>query len=185
MFFKLFYPYEYVDDVFSIDYEKLFQKGYRGIIFDIDNTLVHHGDDSNETIDSFFKMLQSVGFKTLLLSNNSEARVQRFIRNIDTLYIANAKKPLPGSYRKAVKKMNCKKEEVVFIGDQIFTDIFGANMSRIACILVKFIRLGSEVDFGKRRRLEKVVLDRYFKSKSAQNRLGDIKREKKTENGGI
>jgi len=44
--FRLFYPYEYVESVFTIDYNKLYSLGYRGIIFDIDNTLVHHGEDS-------------------------------------------------------------------------------------------------------------------------------------------
>ena len=41
-----YYPHEYAQTVFSIDYQKLYKKGFRGIIFDIDNTLVHHGDDS-------------------------------------------------------------------------------------------------------------------------------------------
>ena len=49
--FKLFYPHEYVESVFSIDYEKLYQKGYRGIVFDIDNTLVPHGADSTPEVD--------------------------------------------------------------------------------------------------------------------------------------
>ena len=52
--FKKFYPYEYVESVFSIDYNKLYNKGYRGIIFDIDNTLVPHGTDSTKKIDDLF-----------------------------------------------------------------------------------------------------------------------------------
>ena len=50
-----FYPYEYADSVFFIDYNKLYNKGFRGIIFDIDNTLVHHGDDSTHEVDELFK----------------------------------------------------------------------------------------------------------------------------------
>ena len=88
---KIFYPYEYVENVFSIDYKKLYDKGYRGIIFDIDNTLVHHGDDSTKEIDDLFQTIQNIGFKTLLLSNNSEKRIKRFIKNIDSLYIHDAK----------------------------------------------------------------------------------------------
>ena len=175
--FRLLYPYEYVESVFTIDYKKLYEMGYRGLIFDIDNTLVHHGDDSNEKVDALFSALHGLGFQTLLLSNNSEARVQRFLKNIDSLYIANAKKPLRGNYIKAVKKMGLTKNEVVFIGDQIFTDTFGANCSGLASILVKFIRLDGEVDFGKRRKLEKTVLDRYRKSTRYQHRLGAIEAE--------
>ena len=70
--FKIFYPYEYVKNVFSIDYDKLYSKGYRGLIFDIDNTLVHHGDDSTDEVDELFKYIQQIGFKTIILSNNSE-----------------------------------------------------------------------------------------------------------------
>ena len=68
----LLFPFEYVDSVFSIDYEKLFQKGYRGIIFDIDMTLVPHGADSTKEIDELFKTIHKAGLKTLLLTNNSE-----------------------------------------------------------------------------------------------------------------
>ena len=96
--FKIFYPYEYVESVFSIDYNKLYNKGYKGIIFDIDNTLVHHGDDSTKEIDDLFKTIQGIGLKTLLLSNNSEKRIKRFIKNIDTLYICDAEKPNTKNY---------------------------------------------------------------------------------------
>ena len=72
-----FYPYEYVESVFMIDFEKLYLKGYRALIFDIDNTLVHHGDDSTPEVDSLFQKVQAIGFKTLLLTDNDEARVQR------------------------------------------------------------------------------------------------------------
>ena len=54
---KKYYPYEYAESVFMIDYQKLYQKGFRGIIFDIDNTLVHHGDDSTPEIDDLFRKI--------------------------------------------------------------------------------------------------------------------------------
>ncbi|MDY2735536.1 YqeG family HAD IIIA-type phosphatase [Intestinibacter sp.] len=171
---KIFYPYEYVENVFSIDYKKLYDKGYRGIIFDIDNTLVHHGDDSTKEIDDLFQTIQNIGFKTLLLSNNSEKRIKRFIKNIDSLYIHDAKKPNVDNYLKAIEMMNIKKEESIFIGDQIFTDILGANKSQIANILVKYIRLENETKIGKRRHLENLILKFYKRNKSYTHRLGDI-----------
>ena len=78
---KKFYPYEYVESVFSIDYQKLYDKGYKGVIFDIDNTLVHHGEDSTREVDELFKIIQNIGLKTLVLSNNNEARVKKFLEN--------------------------------------------------------------------------------------------------------
>lgn len=172
--FKLFYPYEYVESVFSIDYNKLYDMGYRGLIFDIDNTLVHHGDDSTPEIDNLFKVIQNIGFKTLLLSNNNEERIKKFIKNIDSLYICDAEKPNTANYLNAVEMMNISKEKVLFMGDQIFTDILGANRSGIANILVKYIRLKEETKIGKRRTLENIILKFYKRSKRFQHRLGDI-----------
>lgn len=171
---KVFYPYEYVDSVFSIDYNKLYDKGYRGIIFDIDNTLVHHGDDSTKEIDELFITIQKLGFKTLLLSNNDEERVKRFLKNIDSLYICDAEKPKVHNYLKAVEMLNIDKGQALYIGDQIFIDIFGANRSGIANILVKFIRNKDEKKIGKRRQAEKLILRFYRKNRRYQHRLGSI-----------
>lgn len=175
---NLFYPYEYAESVFTINYEQLYKNGIRGLIFDIDNTLVHHGDDSTPEIDALFSKIHSLGLKTVLLTNNDEKRVQRFIKNIDTLYVCDAEKPSPSGYRKALTLLGIKKEEAVCIGDQIFTDVFGANRSGIASILVKFIRLDSETYFGKRREAENIILKLYSKSKKYRNRLGNILTEK-------
>lgn len=171
---KKFYPYEYIESVFCIDYKKLYNKGFRGIIFDIDNTLVHHGDDSTKEIDELFKTIQNIGFKTLLLSNNNEERVKRFLRNIDSMYICDAEKPKIDNYLKAVEMMKLDKKEVVFVGDQIFTDIIGANKSGIANILVKFITTENETKIGKKRQVEKIILKIYKRNKTFQHRLGNI-----------
>lgn len=172
--FRLFYPYEYVDSVFSIDYSKLYELDFKGIIFDIDNTLVHHGDDSNEKIDELFDTIHKIGFTTLLLTNNDEARVKRFIKNIDTLYICEADKPKVKNYYNALKMMNLNKNEVVFVGDQVFTDIFGANKCGIPNILVKFIQLDKNEYIGKRRQIEQLILKWYSKNRTAQHRLGNV-----------
>lgn len=171
---KALYPYDYVESVFAIDYAALYAQGYRGLLFDIDNTLVHHGDDSTKEVDDLFKTLHRIGFKTLLLTNNEERRVQRFIRNIDTPYICEADKPAPGSYQKALALLGLEKEQAVCIGDQIFTDILGANRCGIASILVQFIRRPGETRIGKKRYLEKAILACYSRSKSCKNRFGDI-----------
>lgn len=174
--FKIFYPHEYVESVFSIDYEKLYQKGYRAVIFDIDNTLVPHGNDSVEEVDDLFRRIQNLGFRTLLLSNNDEERILRFLKNIDSPYICDAQKPCRENYLKSVELLGVKKEETVFVGDQIFTDILGANRSGIDSILVKFIGYKTEKKIGIRRNVEKVILRFYQWNKSCQNRLGDIQK---------
>ena len=85
------YPTAHVPSVFAIDYEKLAALGYKGILFDIDNTLVHHGDDSTPEVDALFRHIHSLGLKTLLLSDNSAVRIERFNRNIRTLFIGQAR----------------------------------------------------------------------------------------------
>ena len=170
----LLFPFEYVDSVFSIDYKKLVQKGYKGIIFDIDMTLVPHGADSTKEIDDLFKTVHKAGLKTLLLTNNSEERVKRFIKNIDTLYLCDADKPNPEGFLKAVEMLGIQKEETVFIGDQIFIDIYGANKCGIASILVKYVTAEVETKIGIRRNLEKYILKLYGMCNSYQHRLGDI-----------
>lgn len=175
--FRIFYPHEYVSGVFAIDYKKLYDLGYRGVIFDIDNTLVHHGKDSTEAVDALFREIHAVGLQTLLLSNNGVDRIERFLRNIDSPYISNADKPGTKNYFKALEVLGLRREDVVCIGDQIFTDILGANRSGVDCILVDYIRAPNETKIGIRRNLEKIVLAFYRRSRSARNRIGDILKE--------
>lgn len=174
---KMFFPYEYVDSVFVIDYEKLYNKGFKAVIFDIDNTLVHHGEDSTPEVDELFRHIHNVGLKTFLLSNNDEKRIKKFIENIDTKFISDAGKPNPENYIKALEILGVKKEEAVFIGDQVFTDIRGANRSNIPNILVKFMRYDTETKIGKKRTVEKFILQLYSLCKPYKNRIGDILKE--------
>jgi len=154
----VFYPCDYVEDVFSIDYEALYKKGFRGLIFDIDNTLVPHGADSTPQVNLLFEKLHSMGFSTLLLSNNNEERILRFKTAIDTQYIEESGKPHPAAFRKAVEMLGLQRNEVVVIGDQLFTDIFGANRAGLSSILVKYIGYYKKEKKGVRRNLEKVLL---------------------------
>ena len=72
------YPDEYLDSTYSIDFDQLYKEGYRGIIFDIDNTLVPHGAPADERAISLFAHLKELGFHCMLLSNNKEPRVKMF-----------------------------------------------------------------------------------------------------------
>lgn len=75
---KKYYPYEYAESVFMIDYQKLYQKDFRGIIFDIDNTLYTMVTIPHRKLMTCFSKIQGLGLKTLLLSNNDRGRVERF-----------------------------------------------------------------------------------------------------------
>ena len=159
---KCFYPKEYVDSTYEIDFEGLYKKGYRGVIFDIDNTLVPHGAPADERAIAFFKRLHELGFATLMLSNNKEPRVKMFCDAVDAPYIYKAGKPKADGYRKAMELMGTKVENTLFVGDQIFTDVVGANIAGIRTFLVKPIHPKEEIQIVLKRFLEKPILGCYF-----------------------
>ena len=72
------YPKDYVDSTYAIDFKKLYEQGYRGVIFDVDNTLVPHNAPADDRAKALFKELHEIGFQALLLSNNKEPRVKTF-----------------------------------------------------------------------------------------------------------
>lgn len=172
--FRNLYPDVHVPSVFSIDYEKLYKIGYRGIIFDLDNTLVHHRDDSTPEVDELFRKIHAVGLKTLILSDNTRERIQSFLKNIDSPYIDDANKPNPEGYRKALQILELPKNQVVCIGDQLFTDIRGANQMGIASVLVDFIRVPYEKRIGKKRWVEKFILLSGSMIRGRKSRIGNI-----------
>lgn len=140
-----FFPDDYVDSVYEIDFRALYAKGYRGIIFDIDNTLVPDNAAADHRARQLFVRLASIGFGTVLLSNNKEPRVKTFAEAVDvTHYIFKAKKPAKGGYQKAMELLGTKPYNTLFIGDQIFTDIWGARRAGIRSILVEPVQKWKE-----------------------------------------
>ena len=75
--FNCFFPDEYLDSTYVINFDDLYAQGYRGLLFDIDNTLVHHGDSSTSEIADLFRRIQGIGLKTILLSNNDRERTEK------------------------------------------------------------------------------------------------------------
>ena len=118
-----YFPYEYCSSAYSINYQKLFDLGFRGIIFDVDNTLVHHGDDADEKVEQLFEKLKGIGFGTLLLSDNGEERLLNFSKKVNSPYICNAEKPNSEGFNRAVKKLGVRKDKAVVIGDRMFKEI--------------------------------------------------------------
>ena len=100
-----FYPNEYLDSVYDIDFEMYYKQGIRGIISDIDNTLVPHGAPATEEIVALFDKIHKLGIDTCLISNNQEQRVEPFAYAVKSKYIFDAHKPSTKNYRKAMELM--------------------------------------------------------------------------------
>ena len=168
-----FYPDAYMASTYVIDFEKLYQEGIRGVIFDIDNTLVPHGAKADKRAVQLFKRLEEMGMASCLISNNKETRVKMFNEDIGIDYISNAKKPLRRNYRKAMEIMKTDKDTTIFIGDQLFTDVYGAKRTGMRNILVRPIHPQEEIQIVLKRYIEKVVL--YFYKKDLKKTIEKAK----------
>ena len=163
--FNMFYPDDYVASTYVIDFDKLYTEGYRGLIFDIDNTLVPHGAPADQRAIRLFETLRSIGFDTCLISNNQEPRVKPFAEKVGSKYVYNAHKPSTKNYKKAMELMSTDEKNTIFIGDQLFTDVWGAKRTGIESILVKPIHPKEEIQIVLKRYLEKIVLYFYKRDK--------------------
>ncbi len=134
---KLLTPDVYVDSVFHIHLDKLKERGIKGLIIDIDNTLV--GWDTkyaSEKTKSWLLSLQQEGFQVCLVSNNTEDRVVTFNEELKLLAIHRATKPRRLPFKRAMEKMGTNVGNTAVIGDQIFTDVLGGNRMGLYTVLV-------------------------------------------------
>lgn len=163
---ECFYPDVDAESVYEMDFKQFYEKGYRGIIFDIDNTLVPHDSPADKKACDFFSMLRLIGYETMLLSNNKEPRVKSFAEQVESPYIYKANKPSKKGYQKAMERMGTTENNTLFIGDQLFTDVWGAKRTGIYSCLVKPIHPKEEIQIVLKRRLEWIVLYFYRKHKT-------------------
>lgn len=161
--FDCFFPDEVQESTYAIDFDRLYAQGYRGVIFDIDNTLVPHGEPADERAKALFAHLKEIGFSCCLLSNNKLARVKMFNDDVQVHFIEDAHKPSTKNYIKATRLMGTRKSNTVFVGDQLFTDVWGAKRAGIRNILVRPIHPKEEIQIVLKRYLEKIVLFFYYR----------------------
>lgn len=134
---NLLTPDLYVESVLKLNLEKLKQKNIKGLIIDIDNTLVSWEIKyASEKTKEWLLNLEKEGFKVCLVSNNTEDRVVTFNEELKLPAIHRASKPRIGAFKRAMKIMDTKIENTAVIGDQIFTDVLGGNRMRLFTVLV-------------------------------------------------
>lgn len=163
--FEKFFPDETVSSTYEIDFKQLYKEGYRGILFDIDNTLVEHGKEANGEAVELFESLKEMGYQCCLISNNKRQRVSSFNEKVGVHMIYDAHKPGKKGYQNAMERMGTTKDNTLFVGDQLFTDIWGAKRLGIRNILVKPINKNEEIQIVIKRRFEKIVLKEYRQKK--------------------
>jgi HAD superfamily phosphatase (TIGR01668 family) len=116
----------------------LLGQGFRGLILDVDNTFVSRDEQLPSAIYvQWIKKLQTCGIKIVLLSNNGGIRVMSIATAVAVPVQTWAGKPLPFCFKQAVKHLNLSREEVLVVGDQLFTDVLGAHWGGFKVALVK------------------------------------------------
>jgi uncharacterized protein len=135
--FKYFLPNQHVKSVFEITPAKLKEMGIKGVITDLDNTLVAWDvKDATPEIFTWFKALKENDIKVTIISNNEKERVRVFSEPLEASYVYSARKPLTHAFKRVAKQMGLKKNEIVVIGDQLMTDVLGGNRAGFSTILV-------------------------------------------------
>ena len=158
---KYFSPDDFVEKYEFIDVEYMNMHNKKVIISDLDNTLISW-DSKKDTkeLNRWLKKMKRAGFDIIVVSNNNEERVEEFCKQLNLQYVADAKKPLTHGFKKALSKLNRKPEEAIILGDQVLTDVFGAQSLGVMSVLVKPI---SKTDAFKTR------INRFFEGIIVQN----------------
>ena len=151
-------PDYYYNTISDIPLSLLKEAGIRAVICDLDNTLdCHETPVPSEKALDFLNTLKNMGFDVCIISNGKQARVDRYVQGLGIPAIAKAGKPAKRSYMKALKTIKCKPGAAAFVGDQIFTDVWGAKRLGITTILVEPIKSIENPFFYPKRFLEKLI----------------------------
>lgn len=160
---KCFYPTIYAESAYIVDFKEYYNRGYRVLILDVDNTLVEHGAPATQQAIDFFEEMRAIGYQTCIISNNHETRIKPFAALVRSPFIFDAGKPSCKGYLQAMELCGGTKENSLFMGDQLFTDVWGANRTGIKSILVKPIKYDTEFQIRLKRFGEKIILPFYFR----------------------
>ncbi len=166
--FRKFYPEKVEKTTYDIDFVSYYKAGIRGVLFDIDNTLVPHGKPATKEAIELFQKLKEIGFTTMVMSNNREERVKSFAKEVGGVpYIYKANKPAKKSYEMGMEMIGTTRENTLFVGDQLFTDVWGAKNCGLTHVLVRPMDKKEEIQIILKRYLEEMVLYFYEREKKS------------------
>ncbi len=156
MAFKFFRPDMAFNDIYLITPQLLGEMGIKGVVFDIDNTIAPYEIlRPTQTMNDYFAALRDAGIKIAFVSNNKGDRVKTFNEGLGLFYVCKAGKPSPKGVRKCIQHFGLKNEQVLAIGDQIFTDCLAAHRAGIKFFIVKPIKDKKTLFFRMKRFMEK------------------------------
>jgi len=152
------------NNIYDIDFDSLKKKNIKGLIFDIDNTLVSYRQEKpTENVVALMGKLKAEGFDICFVSNNSKERVDLFNDEFKFFSFPDAGKPSVKYIREALKSINLTNGNAALIGDQLFTDVTAAKRAKMTAILVKPIEPVETAFFKFKRFMEKPFIRRYYR----------------------
>ena len=155
--FKDWLPDEVYESVFVMDFKGYYEAGYRCVLFDTDNTLVGHDAPADKRAVGFMSALRQMGFKCMIISNNTEERVAPFAREVGCGYEFLCRKPGAEGFLRAMERLGVSREETMMVGDQLFTDIWGAHRAGIRAVYTKPLGPDPLLQIKLKRIAEKIV----------------------------
>lgn len=167
----MIYPKEYLGSVKEISIDLLEKNHIKGLILDVDNTLIDFNKKILEGVETWVQDLKKAGIKLCILSNSNKLeKVKNVAGKLNVPFIYFAKKPFKSGFRKAKELLKLEEKEIAVVGDQIMTDVIGANRSKMFSILVKPIEEKDYLVTRIKRPLEKIIIKRYLKNRDKKQK---------------
>jgi len=152
----MFRPKEIRNNIYEITPEEIFARGLKAVICDLDDTLLpHHGSDIPCKLTSWIQNMRDAGIEVMIISNGKKRRITPVCESIGIPFTPMACKPFPFGFIKAKRILGLKGKEILYIGDQIFTDMLGANLAGLETLLVTPISFKTTWIWRLKRSLEK------------------------------
>lgn len=159
---QLLYPKLYYKNIQSIDIQKLLDLNIKGLVLDVDNTLIDLDRNMPKGVKTWVENAKKNNIKMCILSNsNKKDKIEKVASILDVPYVYFAKKPLKSGFLKAKKILNLDIKNMAAVGDQIFTDILGANRVGITSILLESIAKKDYLITRIKRPLERAIIKKY------------------------
>ncbi len=156
---SLFIPDYFFDKIWDIPVSFLQENGIKCLLLDVDNTLTTHDNPSaHQKAVRWLDLVSEAGIKSVIISNNIEPRVAPFAQNLGVQFVFNAQKPLSKGAKQAIKISGVNKENMLVIGDQIFTDVLFGKFSGVKTLLVTPMEPEKTRFFKFKRWLERIIL---------------------------
>ena len=161
---SVFKPHYIFEKTTKITPEFLKELGISNLLLDVDNTLTTHDNpDPTPGIPQWIEEMKSAGIKMVIISNNNKERVEPFAAKLGLPFTSMCCKPLPFGYKKGLKILGSNRHNTAMVGDQIFTDVMGANLSGMKCLMVLAIEAEEGAGVKFKRKIEKGFIEKYLK----------------------